>query len=226
MTNDRKIMYYFYLFKCKDGSLYSGITNDIAKREKTHNLGKGSKYIRAHGGGKIIYSEIYKSISMALKREAEVKKFSRKKKLELVAHYKLSHVLLNPSAGGGEGRIQKSMKFKFTNQPFENEYPKLVRDKIPAIVLKNTGKTVKHKILAKDSDFLKYLCKKAIEEARELEYSLKKGNTKEEIADILEIIETIINLKRWKWSDVKKLQKEKRKKNGGFRKRILMLGVV
>lgn len=77
-------MYYFYLFECKDKSLYSGITNDIVKREKAHNTGTGSKYVRAHGGGKIIYTEKIRTLSKALKREAEVKKFSRKDKLDII----------------------------------------------------------------------------------------------------------------------------------------------
>jgi putative endonuclease len=77
-------MHYFYLFKCKDGTLYSGSTNDLKKREAKHNSGQGSKYVWAHGGGKIVYSEKFRTLSKALKREAEVKKFSRLKKLNLI----------------------------------------------------------------------------------------------------------------------------------------------
>lgn len=77
-------MFYFYLFQCKDKSLYSGITNDIQKREQAHNSGKGSKYVRAHGGGRVVYTEKFRTIGKALKREAEVKKFSRLDKLNLI----------------------------------------------------------------------------------------------------------------------------------------------
>ncbi len=77
-------MFYFYILECKDNTLYCGYTKDLAKREQDHNLGKGSKYVRAHGGGKIIYSEKYQSLSDALKREVEVKSWSRVKKLKLV----------------------------------------------------------------------------------------------------------------------------------------------
>ena len=77
-------MYYFYLFECKDKSLYSGITNDILKREQVHNSGKGSKYVRAHGGGKVVYTEKFRTIGKALKREKKKKKFSRKDKLGII----------------------------------------------------------------------------------------------------------------------------------------------
>jgi len=77
-------MYYFYLLKCKDGSLYSGSTTDLKKRQEKHNSGTGSKYVYSHGGGKIIYHEKFRSLSKALKREAEVKKFTKAKKLLLI----------------------------------------------------------------------------------------------------------------------------------------------
>lgn len=64
--------------------MYSGITKDLQKRETAHNSGKGSKYVRAHGGGKIVYSEKFRTIGKALKREAEVKRSSRQEKLALV----------------------------------------------------------------------------------------------------------------------------------------------
>jgi len=81
-------MHYFYILKCKDKSLYSGVAKDLKKREAMHNSGKGSKYVRAHGGGKIIYSEKFRTIGKDLKREAEVKRFSRQEKLDLVKLYK------------------------------------------------------------------------------------------------------------------------------------------
>ncbi|MDR3642365.1 MAG: GIY-YIG nuclease family protein [Candidatus Doudnabacteria bacterium] len=77
-------MFYFYILKCKDGTLYSGSTNDLKKREAVHNSGKGSKYVIAHGGGKIVYHEKFRKWGKALSREAQVKKLSRRKKLELI----------------------------------------------------------------------------------------------------------------------------------------------
>ena len=74
-------MFYFYIFRCKDGALYSGSAKNTKQREKMHNLGKGSKYVWAHGGGQIIYTEKFKTLGKALRREAEVKKWPRRKKL-------------------------------------------------------------------------------------------------------------------------------------------------
>ena len=81
-------MFYFYLLRCKDGTLYSGSTNNLKAREKLHNQGFGSKYVRSRGGGKIIYSERFRSKSRALSREAEVKKWTRAKKLNLISNGK------------------------------------------------------------------------------------------------------------------------------------------
>ncbi len=77
-------MFYFYILQCKDKSLYSGYAKDLKKRELEHNAGKGSKYVQSRGGGKIVYSEKFKSVSLVLKREAEVKKWVRQKKLQLI----------------------------------------------------------------------------------------------------------------------------------------------
>ncbi len=77
-------MFYFYILQCKDKSFYSGYAKDLKKRELEHNSGKGSKYVQSRGGGKIVYSEKFKSVSLALKREAEVKKWARQKKLALI----------------------------------------------------------------------------------------------------------------------------------------------
>jgi putative endonuclease len=76
-----KTKYYFYILKCKDRTLYCGITNDLVKRVDMHNSGKGSMYVHSRGGGKIIYSEACKNRGAALRREAEVKKWSRLQKL-------------------------------------------------------------------------------------------------------------------------------------------------
>lgn len=77
-------MFYFYVLRCKDGTLYCGSTKDIENRENLHNSGRGSKYVHSRGGGVIIYSEEFGTLSGALKREAEVKKWSRYKKEALI----------------------------------------------------------------------------------------------------------------------------------------------
>ena len=76
--------YFFYILRCKDKTLYSGIAKDLNKRLAMHNSGKGSAYVRSRGGGKIVYSEKFKKIGKALSREAEVKRWPRAKKLLLI----------------------------------------------------------------------------------------------------------------------------------------------
>ena len=77
------VQYYFYLLRCSDNSLYSGITNDLENRIKAHNFGKGAKYTKSRRPVKLVYFEKLENKSMALKREAEVKKWSKTKKEKL-----------------------------------------------------------------------------------------------------------------------------------------------
>jgi len=76
-------MFYVYLLRCKDNSLYCGATADLARRESLHNSGKGSAYVRSRGGGQIIYTERFRSRGKALRREAEIKRWSKAKKEQL-----------------------------------------------------------------------------------------------------------------------------------------------
>ena len=77
--------YYFYLARCSNGALYSGFCKNRKEREATHNAGKGAKYTRAHRPVKIIYSEIFDTQTEAMRREAQVKKWSKIKKENLAA---------------------------------------------------------------------------------------------------------------------------------------------
>ncbi len=77
--------FYVYIVECKDGSLYTGYTNDLEKRIKAHNESKiGAKYTKARRPVKLKYFEKFKSLSLALKREAEIKSWSRQKKINLM----------------------------------------------------------------------------------------------------------------------------------------------
>lgn len=77
--------YFVYLLLCKDGSLYTGVTTDVARRLAEHQSGRGSRFTRAKGAERIIYSEEQPDRSSAQKREAEIKSWSRIKKLSLAA---------------------------------------------------------------------------------------------------------------------------------------------
>ena len=74
-----------YILKCGDGSLYTGITNDLARRLAAHTAGTASKYTRSRLPVKICWNEPVRSRSAALRREAEIKSFSRAEKVVLIA---------------------------------------------------------------------------------------------------------------------------------------------
>ena len=89
-------MYFVYLIKCKDGTLYTGITTDVKRRFKEHSLGRGGAYTRARKVVKILYSEKQKNRSSALKRESEIRKLTHKQKLNLVKLYTPKSDLVTP----------------------------------------------------------------------------------------------------------------------------------
>ena len=77
-------MWYLYILRCKDGSLYTGITTDVEKRLEAHQSGKGAKYTRGRGPLALVYKEECGDHSEALKRELEVKALTRAEKLKLI----------------------------------------------------------------------------------------------------------------------------------------------
>ena len=77
-------MYFVYLLLCADGSIYTGITTDVKRRLAEHRAGTASKYTRSHGAIRMLYSESCGERSTALRREAQIKKWDRQKKLALV----------------------------------------------------------------------------------------------------------------------------------------------
>ena len=74
-------MYFVYILFCEGGSLYTGSTNDVQKRFQVHLAGKGGKYTRSHKPLKIVYQAEFETKSAALKREIEIKSWSRIKKI-------------------------------------------------------------------------------------------------------------------------------------------------
>ena len=77
-------MNYTYVVTCRDGSLYTGWTNDLEKRIKAHNAGKGAKYTNSRRPVILTDSEEYESREAAMKRDSENKHLSRQKKLQLI----------------------------------------------------------------------------------------------------------------------------------------------
>jgi putative endonuclease len=74
-------MYFVYILLCSDGSLYTGISIDPQKRFLDHQKGRGGAYTRSHKPIKIIYTEKQPNKSSALKREAQIKRWPRQKKI-------------------------------------------------------------------------------------------------------------------------------------------------
>lgn len=76
-------MWYVYILECKNGALYTGITKNLDQRLQTHQTGRGGHFTKAFGARRILYSESYPDRSSSLKREAEIKRWPRDKKLGL-----------------------------------------------------------------------------------------------------------------------------------------------
>lgn len=77
-------MWYLYILRCGDGTLYTGITTDVEKRLEVHRSGKGAKYTRGRAPLELVYRETCADHSDALKREIAVKKLSRQEKQLLI----------------------------------------------------------------------------------------------------------------------------------------------
>lgn len=74
-------MWFVYTLLCEDGSLYTGYTNNIQQRFSTHKNGKGGRYTRSHKPLKIVHQERFATQSEALKRESQIKSWSRQRKI-------------------------------------------------------------------------------------------------------------------------------------------------
>lgn len=83
-------MYYFYILRCSDNSLYCGQTTDLKRRVEEHNTStnKSAKYTKSRRPVKLVYSEEFIVAGDALRREYEVRHWTKKKKENLLATYK------------------------------------------------------------------------------------------------------------------------------------------
>ena len=75
---------FVYMLRCKDGSLYTGWTNDLEHRLAMHNSGRGAKYTRGRGPLELVYSEELPDKEAALRLECAIKKLRREQKLALL----------------------------------------------------------------------------------------------------------------------------------------------
>lgn len=93
--------HFVYILECADKTLYAGWTTSPEKRLKTHNEGKGAKYTKSRLPVSLLYYEQFSSKSEALRREWEIKKLTREKKLELIT---------KKAKGEGKCNIEKNVK--------------------------------------------------------------------------------------------------------------------
>ncbi len=83
----KHIVWFVYMLRCRDNSIYTGITTDIGKRIKRHNQGKGAKYTASRRPVELIYYEPHKDWLSAAKREYALKRLAKSKKESLVAGF-------------------------------------------------------------------------------------------------------------------------------------------
>lgn len=79
-------MWYLYILRCGDGTLYTGITTDVERRLEAHRQGRGAKYARGRGPLELAYQEKCGTHSEALKREYTVKRLTREEKEDLIGN--------------------------------------------------------------------------------------------------------------------------------------------
>jgi len=79
-------MNYVYILRCRDGTLYTGWTNDLQKRIAAHSAGRGAKYTKARLPVSLIYSEVFATKQEAMQREYAVKQLSRQQKITLISN--------------------------------------------------------------------------------------------------------------------------------------------
>jgi len=82
-------MWFAYLLRCRDGTLYAGVTTNLRRRLAEHRAGQGSRYVRSRGADKIVYHERCVSRAAALRRERQLKGWSRQKKLDLMERFRI-----------------------------------------------------------------------------------------------------------------------------------------
>ncbi len=76
--------WFVYILRCGDGTLYTGVTDDVQRRLAAHRAGKGAKYTRGRGPLELVYTQEQPDKSAALRREVQIKKLTRPQKEQLI----------------------------------------------------------------------------------------------------------------------------------------------
>jgi putative endonuclease len=103
MTSTIVRVHFVYIVRCADGTLYTGYARDPREREKVHNSGRGARYTSGRRPVCLIYSEAFETLGEALRREHQVKAWSRKKKEALVETSRGHHPARHP-----RGRVRRA----------------------------------------------------------------------------------------------------------------------
>ena len=80
--------WFVYILRCGDGTLYTGMTDDVPRRLAAHRAGKGAKYTRGRGPLELLYTQQLPDRSAALRREAEIKRLRREEKERMIARWR------------------------------------------------------------------------------------------------------------------------------------------
>ena len=90
-------MWWVYVLRCSDGSLYCGISNDVERRLRVHNAGKGSRYVRSRRPARLVFRLAFPTKSKALKAEYRFKRLPKKQK-EIIVEEQRWNLQLDSSA--------------------------------------------------------------------------------------------------------------------------------
>ena len=85
MMDTIRFVHCVYMVRCADGTLYTGYARDPRQREQVHNSGRGARYTAGRLPVRLVYEEVFESLSEALKREHELKQWTRANKEVLIA---------------------------------------------------------------------------------------------------------------------------------------------
>ena len=107
--NNKKSSWFVYMVKCKDGSIYTGISNDVEDRIKEHNSGQGGKYTASKRPVRLIFQEEQTDKSSALKRERQIKNWGRVKKeaLSRFGSARSDSLALSPPRAEPKGEVER-----------------------------------------------------------------------------------------------------------------------
>ena len=104
--------WYLYIVRCKDSTLYTGITVDIKRRINQHNSGKGAKYTKGRGPVELVHVRQYKNRSAASTAEYKFKKLRRKKKLQIIDNFALPGDIVELYSSPGRKKLRYAMVVK------------------------------------------------------------------------------------------------------------------